>query len=107
MFRERTSLLRPSCASALVGFRNNKSSGVCPGRSRDRPCEGCGSDAFADCGQLRAGPGCQLRCRRTEARKTALSESLMKLFKLLSQGRAVELRVAKQKLMQFARLKSS
>jgi hypothetical protein len=31
----------------------------------------------------------------------------MKLFKLLSQGGAVELRAAQQMLMQFARLKSS
>jgi hypothetical protein len=33
--------------------------------------------------------------------------SLMKLFKLLSQGQAVELRAAQQMLMQFAPLKSS
>jgi hypothetical protein len=31
----------------------------------------------------------------------------MKLFKLLSQGQAVELRAAPQMLMQFARLNSS
>src|SRR5262245_41968116 len=48
-----------------------------------------------------------LRCRRTDARKTAPRPSLMKLFKLLSQGRAVELRAAQQMLTQFARLKSS
>ena len=31
-------------------------------------------------------PPCARRCRRTEARKTAPRPSLMKLFKLLSQG---------------------
>jgi hypothetical protein len=41
-----------------------------------------------------------------EARKTAPRPSLMKLFKLLPQGRAVELRAAQQMLMQFAPLKS-
>jgi hypothetical protein len=44
---------------------------------------------------------------RTDARKTAPRPSLMTLFKLPSQGRAVELRAAQQMLMQFARLKSS
>jgi hypothetical protein len=49
----------------------------------------------------------QLRCRRTDARKSAPRPSLMKWFKLLSQGGAVELRAAQPMLMQFARLKSS
>jgi hypothetical protein len=40
-------------------------------------------------------------------RKTAPRPSRMKLFKPLSQGRAVELRAAQPMLMQFARLKSS
>ena len=40
-------------------------------------------------------------------RKTAPRPSLMKLFKLLSQGRAVELRASQQMLLQSARLKSS
>jgi hypothetical protein len=47
------------------------------------------------------------RCRRTEARESAPRPSLMKLFELPSQDRAVELRAAQQMLMHFARLKSS
>jgi hypothetical protein len=45
--------------------------------------------------------------RRPDARKTALRPSLMKLFKLPSQARAVKLRAAQQILMKYARLKSS
>jgi hypothetical protein len=48
-----------------------------------------------------------LRRRRTEARKTTPKRNLMKLFKRLSQRRAVDLRAAQQTLRQFARLKSS
>jgi len=47
-----------------------------------------------------------LRCRRTDARKTASSPSLMKLFELPSQDLGIELRAAQQMLMQLARLKS-
>jgi hypothetical protein len=39
-----------------------------------------------------------------EGRKTAPRPSLMKLFNLPSQARAVELRAAQQMFMQFARL---
>ena len=56
----------------LVGFWNNKSNGVCPGRSRNPSQEGCESDAFADCGESHAGPGSRLRCRRTDARQVVL-----------------------------------
>ena len=50
---------------------------------------------------------CYQGAGRLPHRKTAPGPSLMKLFKLLSQGGAVELRAAQQMLMQFARLKSS
>jgi hypothetical protein len=43
----------------------------------------------------------------TEAHMTTPRLSVMKLFKLLSEGLAVELRAAQQMLLHFARLKSS
>jgi hypothetical protein len=64
----------------------------------DSRSQGC----VLDCSMLLA-----LRCRRTDARKTAPRPSLMKWFKLRSQDGAVELRAAPPMLMQFARLKSS
>ena len=48
-----------------------------------------------------------LRCRRTDARKTAAKLNLMELFTFPSQAQAVVLRAAQRVLMQFERLKSS
>jgi hypothetical protein len=90
----------------------------CPGRS---------TETVADCGPrwvergaadplaraltcrwlLSSNKATKRRCRRIDARKTAPRPSLMKLFKLLAHGWAVELRAAQQMLTQVPRLKSS